>query len=131
MQNGIYAPHWNINANSVIYASRGKGWVQVVNCTGSPVFDGELRKGQLLVVPQNYVVAHQAGDEGFEFIAFKTNDLAAISPLKQVFRSIPAEVLANAFGIRLNQVSQLKYNGNQGPLVSPPQSQDDKLVKVA
>ncbi|XP_019462301.1 PREDICTED: legumin type B-like isoform X2 [Lupinus angustifolius] len=131
-RNGIYAPHWNINANSVIYVIRGRGRVQVVNSQGNSVFNDDLRRGQLLVVPQNFVVAHQAGDEGFEFIAFKTNDQATTSPLKQVFRGIPAEVLANAFRLSLNQVSELKYNGNHNPLVTPQsQSQDHNLVKVA
>ncbi|KAF1878444.1 hypothetical protein Lal_00047113 [Lupinus albus] len=131
-RNGIYAPYWNINTNSVLFVTRGKGRVQMVNCQGNSVFNDELRKGQLLVVPQNFVVAHQAGDQGFEFIAFKTNDLAATSSVKQVFRGIPAEVLANAFGLRLSQVSQLKYNGNQGPLVNPQyESEDHTLPKVA
>ncbi|KAK7267357.1 hypothetical protein RIF29_20027 [Crotalaria pallida] len=130
-KNGIYAPHWNIDANSVIYVTRGSGWVQVVNCQGNSVYNDKLRRGQVLVVPQNFVVAHQAGEDGFEFIAFKTNDRPITSPLKQVFRAIPAEVLANAFGLRLNQVSELKYNGNQGPLISPPQSQDRILIKAA
>ncbi|KAK7267358.1 hypothetical protein RIF29_20028 [Crotalaria pallida] len=131
-RNGIYAPHWNIDANSVIYVTRGSGWVQVVNCQGNSVYNDKLRRGQVLVVPQNFVVAHQAGEDGFEFIAFKTNDRAITSPLKQVFRAIPAEVLANAFGLRLNQVSELKYNGNQGPLVSAQsESEDHTLIKVA
>ncbi|KAE9589905.1 putative 11-S seed storage protein, plant [Lupinus albus] len=132
-RNGIYAPHWNINANSLINVIRGRGRVQVVNNQGNTVFNDELRRGQILVVPQNFVVAYQAGEEGFEFIAFKTNDQATTSPVKQVFRGIPAEVLANAFRLSLSQVSELKYNGNQNPLVTP-QSQSDEdhtLVKVA
>ncbi|KAK7277545.1 hypothetical protein RJT34_22560 [Clitoria ternatea] len=116
---GIYSPHWNLDANSVLYVTRGRGKVRVVNCEGNAVFNGEVKKGELLVVPQNYVVASQAGEEGLEYVVFKTNHRAVTSHLKQVFRATPAEVLANAFGLRNNQVSQLKYNGNRGPLVHP------------
>ena len=119
MQNGIYSPHWNLNANSVIYVTRGKGRVRVVNCQGNAVFDGELRRGQLLVVPQNFVVAEQAGEQGFEYIVFKTHHNAVTSYLKDVFRAIPSEVLAHSYNLRQSQVSELKYEGNWGPLVNP------------
>lgn len=125
MQNGIYAPHWNINANSLLYVIRGQGRVRIVNSQGNAVFDDKVRKGQLVVVPQNFVVSQQAGnEEGFEYVVFKTNDRAAVSHVKQVFRATPGEVLANAFGLRKSEVAQIKYNGNRGPLVqSQPQSQ--------
>ncbi|KAL2323432.1 hypothetical protein Fmac_027812 [Flemingia macrophylla] len=118
-KNGIYAPHWNENANSVLYVIRGQGTVRVVNCTGDAVFDGELKRGQLLVVPQNFVVAEEASEKGFEYVVFKTNELASTSYLKDVFRAIPAEVLANTYNLRHSQVLQLKFQGNSGPLVNP------------
>lgn len=135
IQNGIYSPHWNINANSLLYVIRGRGRVQVVNCQGNSVFDEEMKKGQLVVVPQNFVVAEQAGEEGFEYVVFKTSDRASVSHVKQVFRATPAEVLANAFGLRQQQVSQIKFSGNRGPLVHPQQShsssRDRLIAKVA
>ncbi|XP_020237859.1 glycinin G4 [Cajanus cajan] len=118
-KNGIYAPHWNQNANSVIYVIRGQGKVRVVNNTGDAVFDRVLKRGQLLVVPQNFVVAEQASEEGFEYVVFKTNEMATTTHMKQVFRAIPAEVLANTYNLRQSQVRELKYLGNQGPLVNP------------
>ncbi|CAI8602977.1 unnamed protein product [Vicia faba] len=126
-RNGIYAPHWNMNANSLLYVIRGEGRVRIVNSQGNPVFDDKVRKGQLVVVPQNFVVAQQAGnEEAFEYVVFKTNDRAAVSHVNQVFRATPAEVLANVFGLRHSEVAQIKSNGNRGPLVQPqsqPQSQ--------
>nr|P05692.1 RecName: Full=Legumin J; Contains: RecName: Full=Legumin J alpha chain; AltName: Full=Legumin J acidic chain; Contains: RecName: Full=Legumin J beta chain; AltName: Full=Legumin J basic chain; Flags: Precursor [Pisum sativum]CAA30067.1 legumin [Pisum sativum] len=119
-RNGIYAPHWNINANSLLYVIRGEGRVRIVNCQGNTVFDNKVRKGQLVVVPQNFVVAEQAGEEeGLEYVVFKTNDRAAVSHVQQVFRATPSEVLANAFGLRQRQVTELKLSGNRGPLVHP------------
>jgi oxalate decarboxylase/phosphoglucose isomerase-like protein (cupin superfamily) len=120
LQNGIYAPHWNINANSLMYVIRGQGRVRIVNNEGNAVFDDRVRKGQLLVVPQNFVVAQQAeNEEGFEYVVFKTNDRASVSHVKQVFSATPAEVLANVFGLRLNEVTQIKSNWNRSPLVQP------------
>nr|CAA47809.1 legumin (minor small) [Pisum sativum] len=119
-RNGIYAPHWNINANSLLYVIRGEGRVRIVNSEGNKVFDDKVSLGQLVVVPQNFVVAQQAGnEEGFEYVVFKTNDRAAVSHVNQVFRATPGEVLANAFGLRHSQVAQIKSNGNRGPLVQP------------
>ncbi|XP_058770961.1 legumin J-like isoform X3 [Vicia villosa] len=119
-RNGIYAPHWNINANSLLYVIRGEGRVRIVNSQGNAVFDNKVRKGQLVVVPQNYVVAEQAGEEeGLEYVVFKTNDRAAVSHVQQVFRATPAEVLANAFGLRQREVTELKRSGNRSPLVQP------------
>lgn len=121
-RNGIYAPHWNINANSVIYVTRGRGRIQIVNCEGKAVFNGEVERGQLVVVPQNYAVAKQAGSEGLEYIVFKTNDRAMMSPMvgrTSVFRAIPAQVLANAFGISQNQATAVKCGRDEQVLFTP------------
>lgn len=121
-KNGIYAPHWNLNANSVIYVIRGQGQVRVVNSEGIAVFDDEMRKGELLVVPQNFMVAEEAGEQGFEYVVFKTSHNAETSYLKETFRAFPAEVLANIYKLPQSEVRELKYNGNWGPLVNPHQS---------
>ncbi|RDX71869.1 Glycinin G4, partial [Mucuna pruriens] len=118
-KNGIYAPHWNLNANSVIYVIRGQGKVTVVNSEGKAVYNEDLKRGQLLVVPQNFVVAEEAGEQGFEFVIFKTNHRAITSYLKEAFRAMPSEVLANAYNLLQRQVHDLKFQGNLGPLVNP------------
>ncbi|KAI4349392.1 hypothetical protein L6164_009984 [Bauhinia variegata] len=114
-----------------MYVTRGQGRVQVVNNQGRSVFNGVVRRGQLLVVPQNFVVAQEAGNQGLEFIAFKTNDNALISPMSgttSVMRGIPAEVLANAFGFATRQVNALKYCLNEGVLVSPRPRQSPRYI---
>ncbi|KAK4595356.1 hypothetical protein RGQ29_013704 [Quercus rubra] len=115
-KDAIYAPHWNRNAHSVIYVLRGRAQVQVVDDFGQTVFDDELRQEQILTVPQNFAVVKRASSEGFEWVAFKTNDRAQISPLAgrtSVLRAIPADVLANAFQLRQEEVSELKVNMEQ------------------
>ncbi|KAJ7977242.1 11S seed storage globulin B [Quillaja saponaria] len=120
-RNGIYAPHWNINAHSILYVTRGRGRVQIVDHNGNQVFDGEVEEGQLLTVPQNFAVARQAGNERFEYIAFQRNYNAIINPLvgrTSAIRALPEDVVANAFQIRLDDARQLKFNRNENILFS-------------
>ncbi|CAK9187804.1 unnamed protein product [Ilex paraguariensis] len=124
-KNAILAPHWNINAHSAMYVTRGSGRVQVVGDSGRSVFDGEVREGQLLVIPQNYAVLKKAGNEGLEFVSFKTNDNAMSIPLAgrlSALRAMPEEVLANSYDISREEARNLKYNRDElrvfGPLGS-------------
>ncbi|XP_028791696.1 legumin type B-like [Neltuma alba] len=119
---GMYTPQWNVKANSIIYVIRGSGGVQVVNWEGRLVFDGELRRGQLLVVPQNFAVAHQSWDEGFEFICFRTHERAVITPIvgkQSFFEATPAKVLATIYGLHLQQARHVKQSRQEGFLLSP------------
>ncbi|KAI8008781.1 hypothetical protein LOK49_LG07G01660 [Camellia lanceoleosa] len=112
-KNGIFAPHWNINTHSIMYVTRGSGRIQIVGNSNRPAFDGQVRQGQLLIIPQNFAVLKQAGDEGLEWISEKTNDRAMISPLSgrtSVIRAIPVDVLANAYQISKVEAMGLKYN---------------------
>ncbi|KAF3947807.1 hypothetical protein CMV_026114 [Castanea mollissima] len=130
-KDAIYAPHWNRNAHSVIYVLKGRAQVQVVDNFGQTVFDDELQQEQILTVPQNFAVVKRAGSEGFEWVAFKTNDKAQISPLAgrtSVLRAIPADVLANAFQLRQEDVLELKVNmERQGnTLIRPSRSSSQR-----
>lgn len=121
-QNSIIAPKWNLNAHSVIYVTRGSGRVQIVGNYGRPVFNGELRQDQLLIVPQNFAVVKQAGNQGFEWVSFKTNDNAMASPLAgrtSVFRGMPEEVLTNAYQISREEARRLKYNREEVVILGP------------
>ena len=101
----------------MIYVVKGRAQVQVVDDFGQTVFHDELQQHQILTVPQNFAVVKRASSsEGFEWVAFKTNDNAQISPLAgqtSVLRAIPADVLANAFQLSREDVSELKSNLEQ------------------
>ncbi|KAL5561896.1 hypothetical protein UlMin_031643 [Ulmus minor] len=118
--NGMYVPHYNINANSVIYVIRGRARVQVVDDNGNSVFDGEVRQGQVLTVPQNFAVVKRAeSEEGFEWVAFKTNDVARVHPLAgriSYIWALPEDVIANAYQISNEQARNLKYNRQESSL---------------
>jgi oxalate decarboxylase/phosphoglucose isomerase-like protein (cupin superfamily) len=121
VQNAIFAPHYNLNSHSVIYGIRGNGRIQVVRDDGENVFDGELRVGQVLTVPQNFAVIKKAGNEGFEWVAFKTNDYAKINQLAgrlSAIRAIPENVLINSYRINREQARRLKYNREKSTVLS-------------
>ncbi|XP_074580926.1 cocosin 1-like [Curcuma longa] len=124
-RNAIQPPHWNINAHSVMYVVRGSGRVQVVGHRGRTVFDGELRQGQLLVIPQQHIVVKKAESEQFEWISFKTNENALASHVvgkASLLRGIPVEVLMNSYRISREEARRLKFNrGNEIAIFSPRQ----------
>ncbi|KAM2581868.1 hypothetical protein TB1_004082 [Malus domestica] len=113
---------------------RGSARVQVVNENGNPILDDQVQEGQLFIVPQNHGVITQAGNEGFEYIAFKTNDNAMISTLAgrtSILRALPLEVLANAYQIQRQQAHQLKYNYNRQETIALSSSQSFQRRVVA
>uniref|UniRef100_J3LB95 Cupin type-1 domain-containing protein n=1 Tax=Oryza brachyantha TaxID=4533 RepID=J3LB95_ORYBR len=100
--------------------------VQVVSNFGKTVFDGELRPGQLLIIPQHYVVLKKAQREGFQYIAIKTNANAFVSQLvgkNSVFRSLPVDVIANVYRISREQARSLKNNRGEEHGAFTPRSQ--------
>ncbi|MBC3876140.1 hypothetical protein H8K55_21350, partial [Undibacterium sp. LX15W] len=112
-QNALLSPFWNINAHSIVYMTQGRARVQVVNNNGKTVFNGELRRGQLLIIPQNYVVVKKAQREGCAYIAFKTNPNSMVSHIagkSSILRALPNDVLANAYRISREEARRLKHN---------------------
>ncbi|KAF5175924.1 Glutelin type-b [Thalictrum thalictroides] len=127
-QNALMVLHWNLNAHSVIYATGGSAHVQIVGNYQHPIFDGQLHKGQLLLVPQNFAVVKRAGDQGFEWISFKTNDVATINAMtgmNSALRAMPEEVLMIAFRISREEARRLKYNREEDELF-PPRSESQQ-----
>ena len=113
MQNAIYSPHWNLNAHEVYYVIRGSARVQVVKDNCKAIMDEEVCQGQLFIVPQNHAVLQKAMNNGYEYIAFKTEDNAMINTLAgrtSVLRALPDVVLANAYQMDREQARNLKYN---------------------
>ncbi|KAK7843082.1 11s globulin subunit beta [Quercus suber] len=128
-KNALVGPYYNLNSNSVIYGLRGNAKVQVVDDNGDNVYDGQLREGQALVVPQNYVVLKRAENEGFEWVSIKTNDNAITNQLAgrlSVIQALPVDVLQNAFNIDENDAFQLKNNRNEAGVFSPSESQSQR-----
>ncbi|KAL5229313.1 hypothetical protein ABZP36_017578 [Zizania latifolia] len=122
-QNALLSPFWNINAHSVVYVTQGRARVQVVNNNGKTVFNGELRRGQLLIIPQHHVVLKKAHQEGCSYIAFKTNPNSMVSQIagkNSILRALPDDVVANAYRISREEAKRLKHNrGDEHGVFTP------------
>ncbi|KAI8574401.1 hypothetical protein RHMOL_Rhmol01G0350600 [Rhododendron molle] len=119
-RNAMMAPLWKINAHALLYATRGEAQVQIVDHRGQSVFNDRIREGQLVVIPQNYVVTKQAGNEGFEWVAFKTHENAMFSTLAgrtSALRAMPVDVLANAYQISRDEARRLKFSREETVLM--------------
>nr|DAD23735.1 TPA_asm: hypothetical protein HUJ06_025198 [Nelumbo nucifera] len=120
-QNAMLTPHWNINAHEIIYVLSGDARVQVVDNSGQTVYNGQLRRDQLLILPQNFAIAIQAGENGFEWVSFKTSDNAMVSTLagrNSVIRAMPEEVLTNSYQISREEGMRLKFNRQEARVLS-------------
>ncbi|KAF7152080.1 hypothetical protein RHSIM_Rhsim01G0263300 [Rhododendron simsii] len=119
-RNAMMAPLWKINAHAVLYATRGEAQVQIVDHRGQSVFNDRIREGQLVVIPQNFVVTKQAGNDGFEWVAFTTHENAMFSTLAgrtSALRAMPVDVLANAYQISRDEARRLKLSREETVLM--------------
>ncbi|XP_074284307.1 11S globulin seed storage protein Jug r 4-like [Silene latifolia] len=128
-KNAILAPHWRVNAHTICYFTRGEGRIQVVDHQGRLVFDDTVNEGQLLTIPQNFVVVKRAGREGLEWVSFLTNDDAIISPLAgriSAIRGMPDEVVMNSFSVSREDAHKLKYSRSEFTLFSPSNATESR-----
>ncbi|XP_047956179.1 LOW QUALITY PROTEIN: 11S globulin seed storage protein Jug r 4-like [Salvia hispanica] len=124
-RNAIFSPHWYTNAHTLIYATRGASRVQIVNHRGQAVFDGQFREGQVLVVPQNFAVVKKAAEQGFEWVAFNTNENAAINTLSgrtSAIRGLPVDVVANAYQVSREEAQRIKFSRQETLIFNAPLS---------
>ncbi|KAK7245364.1 hypothetical protein RIF29_40204 [Crotalaria pallida] len=129
-RNAMFVPHYNLNANSILYILNGSAWFQVVDCSGNAVFNGELNEGQVLTIPQNYVVAAKSQSNNFRYVAFKTNDKATVATLagaNSEIKAMPLEVVAHSFNLEREQAWQLK-NNNPFKFLVPPRESEVRAV---
>ncbi|KAJ9564966.1 hypothetical protein OSB04_000932 [Centaurea solstitialis] len=122
LQNAMASPYWVMNAHSILHVTRGSMRMQIVNNKGQSVLNDQIREGQLVVVPQNFAVVKQAGQEGCRWIAFRTNDNAMINTLaghNSAIRAMPVDVIASAYQMSREQASNLKFNRKEMVMFKP------------
>lgn len=110
----MVSPHYKLNAHTIKYCTRGEARIQIADQSGNTVFDEVLREGELLVIPQNYVVVIQAGEKGFEWVGFRTHQLAMHATLAgktSVMRALPASVISASY--RIPKVQAMRFKNNQ------------------
>ncbi|KAI4301096.1 hypothetical protein L6164_034412 [Bauhinia variegata] len=123
-KDGVYVPHWNLNSHSVVYVTGGRGRVQVVDNKGKSVFEREVEEGQVVVIPQSFVVVkHATGEQGFEWIAFKTAENAMINPLvgrDSAIGVLPLDVIMNMYQVSREEAQRIKEARDHTFLFSLP-----------
>ncbi|GFY99520.1 hypothetical protein Acr_13g0009200 [Actinidia rufa] len=132
-KNALMPPHWKLNAHCVLYATRGEAQMQIVDQRGQAVFNDRIREGQLVVVPQNFVVMKQAGNQGFEWVAMKTHENAMFNTLAgrtSAMRAMPLDVLANSYQISQSEARRLKM-GREETMMFEPSSRSERIKTVA
>ncbi|KAK9281008.1 hypothetical protein L1049_003899 [Liquidambar formosana] len=82
-----------------------------------------LTEGDMFIIPQFLVSTARAGENGFEWVSFKTTSQPLKSPLSgytSVMGAMPLQVITNSFQISPNEAQNLKHNrGQQSLLLSP------------
>ncbi|CAN6331265.1 unnamed protein product [Urochloa humidicola] len=114
----VVSPEYTINAQSVVYIIKGSFQsLQVVDNRGIAVFNGTLRQGQPLVIPQYYVALAQAGKDGAQYVVFKTNAkplVRYIAGWGSVLRGFPVGVIMAAYNVNTSDATEIKNSGGWG-----------------
>nr|GMD17192.1 legumin A-like [Ipomoea batatas] len=108
-------PKWCMNAHSFIYVTKGSAQVQIVNHQGETILDQQVQEGQLFLVPQNFAVVKQAGEKGFEWVEFNTNENAMFNTLSgrtSTLAGLPADIIAASYELSSSKAQSLKQNMN-------------------
>ncbi|XP_019178690.1 PREDICTED: legumin A-like [Ipomoea nil] len=106
-------PQWSMNAHSFLYVTKGSALIQIVNQRGETILNEQVREEQLFLVPQNFAVVKQAGDEGFEWVEFSTNENAmynTFSGRASTLAGMPADIIAASYDLSESQAQNLKEN---------------------
>eukprot|EP00253_Pinus_taeda_P012722 PITA_12722 len=118
-------PWWRMKAHAIMYVTRGEGKMEVVRDEERNVFNGRVREGQFIVIPQFYAVIREAGDEGLEWITSTTSDLSLLSCLagrQSVLKAMPEEVVRAAYRFDQNELEEVMRNKERDTFILPPSS---------
>ncbi|CAA0832176.1 12S seed storage protein CRA1 [Striga hermonthica] len=121
--NAMLSPDWAMNGHTIVYVTKGDAKVEIVSHTGQAVMNDRVNEGDMFVVPQYFASTARAGNNGFEWVGFKTTGLPMrnqAAGYTSVIRAMPVGVLTNAYQISSEQAQGLKNNrGGQSYLLSP------------
>lgn len=106
-------PQWTATAHTLLYSTGGQARIQVVGDNGKSVFNDQVGQGQLLLVPQGFAVVKIAGETGFEWISFKTNDNSYINTISgetSFLRAVPLDVIKASYGATEEEAKRIKFS---------------------
>lgn len=126
LQNGaVRAPNYaGDGATRVYYVSKGSGSVQVGGFNGKLAFDGEVKAGQLFVVPKYFTVLLLAGEEGMECVSMITCPRPVIGELGGVdsMLNINPSILQISLNLTSKITEEFKKLMEIGTIIVPPSS---------
>ncbi|KAJ1687924.1 hypothetical protein LUZ63_019314 [Rhynchospora breviuscula] len=131
-RNAMITPYWCMNCHCGMYVTQGQGRVQVVNHQGRTVFDGTVRQGQFLLLPQNFAVLKRADPlQGFHWVTFNTNQNAMVNQIAgklSTFKGMPLQVLMHSYRLSIEQARRLKFSRRNEYTLFTPRSPRTTLL---
>lgn len=123
LPNAMYTPHWSMTDHRVVYVVAGELQVQISDDKGNQIMNNRVQEGEMFVIPQFYATMGMAGNQGCEYLTFKTSG----KPMKHqmagytsVMRAMPIDVISNSFQMSPREAEQLKMNRDpESMLLSP------------
>ncbi|CAK9323541.1 unnamed protein product [Citrullus colocynthis] len=114
--NAEYNLHWSMTDHRLVYVIDGEAEIEIADDYGNQAFKERVSRGNMFVIPQFYPSFARAGQDGFEWITFKTSNQPMKSPVAgytSFFRALPLQLLEQAFQITTAEAQQLKQTRRQ------------------
>lgn len=121
--NALLSLHWSTLGHRILYVTRGDAQVQIVDQNEEALMNDRVKQGDMFVVPQYYTSTAQAGNDGFEWVAFMTSGMPlryTLGLYTSVIRAMPLQVLTNSYGMSPRQAQGLKMNSGRETYVMSP-----------
>nr|XP_043626534.1 cocosin 1-like [Erigeron canadensis] len=106
-----------------IYVAKGGGQIRVVANEGKPSFDGDVVEGELLIVPQFFVVSMTADEGGMEIFSAITSSKPIFEQLAgnlSVWKALSPAVLQSALNISPELEELFKSKNARSLTIIPP-----------
>ncbi|CAN0886057.1 11S globulin seed storage protein 2 [Linum grandiflorum] len=123
LPNAMYTPHWSVTDQRVVYVVRGELQVQISDDKGNQIMNDRVQEGEMFVIPQFYATMGMGGNQGCDYLTFKTSG----KPMKHqmagytsVMRAMPIDVISNAFQMSPREAEQLKMNRDPETMLLSP-----------
>ncbi|KAJ7946629.1 Glutelin type-A 2 [Quillaja saponaria] len=122
--NAIKSANFPANyAVQLIYITKGNGKVEIVGINGKLVLDTTVKAGDLLVVPQFYVVAQIAGPDGMELLSVLTTTKPILEELAgdtSIWEALSPAVLEASLNVDEEFQQLFLSNTKKSSILIPP-----------
>lgn len=125
----MMAPMWSSNAHQIFRALRGNGRIEVSSNAGDKLLHTDLKENEVVVVPKFCPSTIVADEDGLELITIMTSDSPAMSYFagaNSVYKGIPPQVVAEAFGIDLEEELDIRGRRTRQEVILPPPEEDTR-----